>query len=394
MVNRFLPLVFIPVFIFSDAIAGGPKLKLTGKMDVRFIDMRHNAALSYKNSLTPMKPHDGFDSNLNVAAEVSNKSDSGLVYGARINLETTARNNRGTSSHIYITTDYGKIEFGSDKSAVAKMKITSTSNAAGTAGGWDMYVKSDPASTSTEYITGWSGFLDQKSRGSGSKNNAEFSRKITYYTPVISGWQVGVSYIPDTDNRGYDVPSSTDNVTVSKVRFVDAIAAAVFYSKKIDSDLSFRSAVAYETAKSVPLSITSGGTKNSYKLSRLSNYTIGSEVKYKDFSLAASYGNYMKSCTNKDLDIIDRNTNLYGATAKYIWDKKLSVSLGGFVSKHKGSKFSSATLAADYAIMPGILPYAEITIYKTSGKYKKSSNNIVSDSSKGTVFVAGLRVQF
>ncbi|MBP7190700.1 MAG: porin, partial [Rickettsiaceae bacterium] len=368
MLKRILPLILTLTFLSSNIFAAGPKLKLNGKIDFRFIKMHHNAELLPKNKVTNMQPNMGFDSTVNVIADASNKTDYGLTYGARVNLQTSARNNRSTASHIYLTTkDYGKIELGSDKTAAAKMKITSTSNAAATGGGWDAYVKSDPMNTKTEYIVSWAGFLDQKVRPGGKKNNAEYSRKITYYTPEFSGWQIGVSYIPDSDNRGYARPSSNDNTfsEEAKVHFVDALSMAVSYKKDINNDWGFRGAVAVEKASEVvPLSVTTppraagaAAVTTKYKLSTLNNYTVGAEVKYQNLSLATSYGNYMKSCTNEEYDVNGRSTQIYGATVKYILDKKLSVSLGGFKSKHKGNDFSSATLAADYKIASGILPY-------------------------------------
>lgn len=383
-------ILFFSIF-YSSSHASEMQVKLNGKLDFQSIIYHHD---SPNTPLSPLRENMAFNNSANIIANASNKTDCGMVYGAMINLKTTNRNSRATSSGIYLTTNYGKYEFGSDKSALSKMKITSFSNAAATGGGVDSLINSDPKKTNTLYITGWANFLDAKTRPSGKSHNAEYARKITYYTPEIYGFQMGISYIPDSTNRGYKTVGENTEAEVKtnnqryKIHFIDAIAGGISYKKQYSDDLSMRSSVVFEKAKTV----SDKHNPTDIKFSNLKSYVVGSEVKYKQFSLAASFGDYLKSVTNKNINTLGRNTKLYGATARYNIDK-LSMSIGQFRSTHYTNKFRSTTVAMDYKIAPGILPYAEITFYNTKGKNinDKTMNN---HSTSGNILLLGAKFEF
>lgn len=382
--------MFFLIF-YSNSYASDLKVKLNGKLDFQSIIYNHD---SPNTPLTPLSEHMAFNSSANIIANASNQTDFGLIYGAMVNLKTTNRNSRATASGLYLTTDYGKYELGSDKTALSKMRITSFSNAAATGGGVDSLINSDPKKTNTLYITGWANFLDAKTRPSGKSHNAEYSRKITYYTPEIAGFQMGISYIPDSTNRGYKTLGEETESEVKtnnqryKIHFLDGLAGGISYKKQYSNDLSMRSAIVLEKAKT----ISDKKNPSNIKFSNLKNYVVGTEVKYKKFSLAASFGDYLKSVTNKNINTIGRNTKLYGATARYNIDK-LSMSIGQFRSTHYKNKFFSTTVAMDYKIAPGILPYGEITFYSTKGKNikGKSLNN---HSTSGNILLLGAKFEF
>ncbi len=384
----FFLLFVLPCVAFS---ANDVQVKLNGKLDFQSITYHHD---SHASQLSPLRKTFAFNNSASVVAKVSNKIDSGMTYGAMVNLRTTNRNNRSTSSGLYLVTNYGKLEFGSDKSAAAKMKISSFSNAAATGGGVDSFINSDPRKTNTLYITGWANFLDAKIRPSANKHNAEYARKITYYTPDISGFQMGISYIPDSTNRGYKSFHSDSESSVKtqhqkyKVHFIDGVAAGISYGKKYSSDFSMRSSIVFEKAKTV----SDKKNPTDAKFSNLKNYVIGTEIKYQNFSVAASFGDYLKSATNDVVNNLGKKTHIYGVTVRYDINK-LSMSLSGFRSHHYTNKFSSATLAMDYKIAPGILPYAEVTFYEAKGRTLKNKS-IFSHSSKGNLVILGAKFEF
>ena len=82
---------------------------------------------------------------------------------------------------------------------MTKMNITGYSNASATGGMWDAWVAPDIRNNKIQYVTNSGNFLDTKTR---NLDKVEYSRKILYYTPKISGFQLGVSYVPDTVNDG------------------------------------------------------------------------------------------------------------------------------------------------------------------------------------------------
>lgn len=378
------------IMITSTASANDVKVKFNGKLDFQAGFSNHSDKGAENTSI--VSKDSAFNSTANFIADASNTLDSGLVYGAKINLHTATRNNRSTSSHLYITSAAGKLEFGSDKSVYNKMRISSLSNAAATAGGIDPWLKNK---ADVGYAATWSNYLDGKIRPAGNLNNAEFARKITYYTPTIYDFQFGISYIPDTKNRGYRAFNDTSgkDANSAKIHFKDAIATGLTYNKKFSDDLKLRTAIVYEKGKTIPLA------SDASKRSNLRTYTIGAELTYKDFSVAAAFSDYFKSATLASEPY--RKTKSYGVTGRYNHPSRISTSLGYYTSTAQGNKFSSITLASEYKIMPGLLPYAEITLYQTKGRYnstigKNSYGTLLSTTQKhkGSLVLIGAKLEF
>ena len=209
------------IALTSTAYASDVKVKLAGKLDVQAGFSKHSDKGAANTSI--LSKNSALSTTANIVADASNTLDSGLVYGAKINLHTSTRNNRSASSHLYITSAAGKFEFGSDKSVYNKMRITSFSNAAATGGGADAWLKNN---ADIGYSAAWSNYLDGKIRPAGNLNNAEFARKITYYTPTFYNFQFGISYIPDTQNRGFRTFNDTTHA--------DAKTAPLYFKNGID----------------------------------------------------------------------------------------------------------------------------------------------------------------
>lgn len=378
------------IALASTSYASDVKVKLSGKLDVQAGFSKHSNNKADNTSV--LSKNSALSTTANIVADANNTLDSGLVYGAKINLHTSTRNNRSASSSLYITSSAGKFEFGSDKSAYNKMRITSFSNAAATAGGADAWLKND---ANIGYAAVWSNYLDGKIRPSGNANNAEFARKITYYTPTFHNLQFGISYIPDTQNRGFRSFNASPNTHagIAHIQFKNAIATGLTYNYQFNDDLTAKAAVVYEKGKTIALATDAS------KRSNLKTYTIGTEVTYKDASIAAAVSDYMKSATLASEPY--RNTKTYGITGRYNHPSKISTSLGYFTSTAQGNKYSSVTLASEYKIMPGLLPYAEVTFYQTKGKYNstlgKNSYGTPTKSiekHKGSLALIGARLEF
>lgn len=378
------------IFLSSTSYGSDVKVKFNGKIDFQAGFSNH----SDKNAspISIVNKDSALNSTANFAADASNSLDSGVVYGAKINLQTSTRNNRSTSSHLYLTSGAGKFEFGSDKTVYNKMRISSFSNAAATGGGIDTWLKNNP---NVGYSATWSNYLDGKIRPAGALNNAEFARKITYYTPTVYDFQFGISYIPDTQNRGFRALDDTSHkdADVVKIHFKNAIAAGATYNKQISDDLKLRTAVVYEKGKTISL------PSDKSKRSNLKTYTIGAELSYKDFSIASAFSNYLKSATLASEPY--RNTKTYGLTGRYNHPSKVSTSLGYYTSTAQGNKYSSFTLASEYKIMPGLLPYAEVTFYQTKGKYNSTlgkedygTSLSIPAKHKGSLMLIGAKLEF
>ncbi len=190
-----------PSMTLADNTA--PKVSLKGGLDFSCGYYKHNH--SANTTVSAHQKRMGLNSTAYFYVDAQNTTDAGFTYGAQIGIETSARNTRKVSSFLYTISDSGKIELGSNKSAVNAMKITGYSNACANADLWDVWVRTDPANKGGLYILNFGNFLDAKTR---TMPKEEYSRKITYYTPKLGNFQLGISYIPDTSNVGYEATNT------------------------------------------------------------------------------------------------------------------------------------------------------------------------------------------
>ena len=144
----------------------------------------------------------GFLTIADLYVDISNEADNGVKYGAKVSAQTTTQNSRAVPSFLYFESNIGRLEFGSNKSAYSKMSISGYTNACSV--DWSRWSQLD---STMPYISGNANFLDSYNRTSGQ---VEYSRKVSYYTPDMQGWKVGLTYVPDTSNAGYTSPG--DNI--------------------------------------------------------------------------------------------------------------------------------------------------------------------------------------
>ncbi|MDX1924181.1 MAG: porin [Rickettsiaceae bacterium] len=354
-----------------------------------------NDATAKPNYITQNQKNLAFLSTAYVGITAQNTLESGFIYGAKIALDTTTKSSRKMQSCIFMENYAGRVELGSEKSAMSKMRITPYSVAAGPGDAWDMWVKTDPVGAKDQqipYATGFSNFLDQKMRASG---RVEYSRKVTYYTPEFYGFQIGVSYIPDSSNVGYsEIKDESIRYTPSRSKYYftvrNGFASGITYSKEFSKDTKLKLSFVNETGK-VVAKPKDPNTTVPYDFGYLNTYNFGAQLTMGKVSIAASYGDYMRSLTTKDQ--LRRKTQIYGVGAKYAWDKDLSTSITYVKSEHMKNQIYAITLGADYKLAPGLLPYAGITYFSTNGKYNHSQDEKPSVH-KGVIGIVGTKLEF
>lgn len=281
------------------------------------------------------------------------------------------------------------------------MRITGYKSSCASGNGWDAFINSSPKNGKdaiVPYVTNFCSFLDSKTR---TTKLTDYSRKITYFTPKFGSdehkIQVGVSYVPDTSNAGHD---NIDNqhlhtpVSVSNYKFAikDGVSYGLVYEGKYSDKLSAKVAFIGERGKPIAFDKLNKYAKSDQKFKDLNTYNIGGEVTYDQFSVAASYMNYNKSLTNAEIDTLGRNTSISSGGIKYKFcEGKYAASLNHFHSDHKKNKLDATSLGVDYLITAGLKTYAQLTYYKTKGRFLEN-NEIKSDKSKGTIFIIGGKI--
>ncbi len=354
---------------------------------------------------------------------------NGVIAGAKIVLLTTTKPKTSVGyngSHLFLETDYGKVELGSPYDAGAKMRITGYKVVAATGTSWNKYIKLDSAhmkyeglkpdfdSSDNFYMESFSnGFNDMTSK-------TEAARKVSYYTPKINGFQFGISYTPDSANTGGNrdinnldiidkhltsksktgiktINLVNGNVILLNQNVKDAISAGISYQHEFLEDVAMQLSVTAEYAKPARklLILENEQTKKvviESKLSNLKSYNIGAVLSYGNFSCAASYGSLGKSLTTPEYHKVSRITEYYNGAVAYT-QGPIKTSLSYFKSSRYKNTIDTVSLGTEYLVTPGLLPYAEISYFRAKGR-PVYLTDAPKAKTRGTVALIGARLKF
>ena len=114
--------------------------------------------------------------------------DNGLSFGANIQLESFSSGDQIDENYGYIEGGFGRFQFGSENSAAHLMQYSAPQVGAPISTGWVTAFIPTPA--------GFSGFLGPFAEQANDDNT------LTYFTPRLFGFQLGVSYTPNVQNNG------------------------------------------------------------------------------------------------------------------------------------------------------------------------------------------------
>lgn len=389
----------------NPSLAAENKVKMGGIYDFQAIHYKSNGDTNQRVVSTRNKEF-GFYTSGNIFVDYQLIAENGNLYGAKISLEHTTVNDRAVPFFLYIESELGRVEGGAESSAGKKMRINGYSASCGPGNGWNSRViasPSNPAKPSEKlipYITNFCSFLDSKTRTS---LRSDYSRKVTYFTPKMAlaekhHIQLGISYIPDSSNMGHDdinVDKQNPPVVSPKYKFVikDGISYGITYTGKFRDKLETKLSFVGEYGKTHAFN-KADNTKSSIKFKDLNTYVIGGILTYEKISFSAAYGNYNKSLTAKEVDLISRDSYVYGYGAKYTMGK-YAFSINQFRSSHKKSKLNATSLGMDYEIALGLKAYLQTNFYQANGKYMDASSNTVkSNKNHGMLTFLGAKISF
>ena len=386
-------------------------------------DKDHKAPLA----ISPNQESSSFFTSQKVSLKVEGKADS-LTYGAVLRLQMIANgadkysDTRNDRSHIYLDTDAGTVQMGSNFAASKMLQIDASSIAAATGGvngDWSNFAslnivnKSatsvDPSNNKTDAAFAKSVAASSTIAGVDTLSNrldsGESARKITYLSPKISGLQVGLSFAPDLNNTGTGTALTKDSAKGLymglPVRVKNLWSMGLKYSNNFNEvDVALAAVADKGTAARQDLdkrTITVNGKtatlSDSEKFRDLKTYSLGGKVGTQGVTLALSYHNDGQSLT---LVSQDRFKSSWWTTGVSYKQGNMFTSLT-YLSGKKGSKNNGPTLTtkvislgAEYEVVPGLKPYAEVTAVSMKPK------NVSSDDSKGkaTVFIIGTKLKF
>jgi hypothetical protein len=354
------------LFASAASAAETPKVTVGG-----FLDFQAGVA---SDDLDGAQRGYGFRNDTEVNINVDGKSDSGLGYGAAIDLEadvTADADGQGLNAsrtYVYLDGNWGRFELGSNNGAGEALKVDASNIARGSGGihgGW-WYFANHPGAA---YITSAALPLDHGSTSVAGGETTDNINKITYYSPRMSGFQLGLSYAPDGTDRGQTV-TRTDSAAGG---VGDIFDVGVNYENQWDA-VSLAAAVTAEFGDS-DVSTTED----------LSAWNAGLALGYAGFHLAGSYGDWDDSLLASGADAnywtlgAGYDFGAFGASVTYL-DSEIDVAGGS-------DEFNNLAIGADYELAPGLTPYVELSLYEFDAPVGGTDND-------GSVFLLGTLLSF
>ena len=337
----------------------------------------------------------GFRNDNEITVKVDGKTDRGLGYGAEIDLEsdiTGDANNQGLNASrtfTYLEGNFGRVELGGNKSVAATQRIDASTLAVATGGingAFNYFVNqgaqgagSSLAGASTGFITNAKLTSEHGSLNAIGDETTYNSTKVSYYTPKFSGFQAGVSYTPQLNDRGQTIGRS------STTGLSDVIDAGLSYDHTFGA-FKLAASGTYEYAKGEGLAGAAGLGSDD-----VNEFNVGALLGWGGWSVAGSYGDYIDSGV-AGVDGwywtagLGYSAGPVGLSATFLQSELSNDAVAG------DSKFNNLVLGADYKLAPGLTPYAEVSFYEFNGAGDVATT--ANYTNKGTSVILGTQVAF
>ncbi len=330
----------------------------------------------------------------------ASKEVNDVTYGGKIVLVPTAKRKGSpdyNGSHIYLMSDFGKIEAGSPISPSSQMMIDGSTIAAATFDDWARYAKFATAylmqgsKVEPSFTTFAEFFLDSKltTTLASRSYSSEPARSVVYYTPKFefgssTKLQVGVAYTPDSSNTGADNPSTNssgedvrkvedgtiDKFTIDRT-VKDALSGGVSLEQNFADGVDAKLAVTGEYGKSAGrakrFATPTDTDPATFKLSNLRTFNIGAILNVGSFSYAGSFGSLGKSLTTSEFHRTGRKTDYYSGTVAYK-QGPFAASVSYFKSDQFKNTVDAVSIGTNYLVAPGFKPYFEISTFILKGR--------------------------
>lgn len=375
--KRFLRIIilFLTVFHISEtAFAEGPDITVGGFSS--FITGTTNQKNEYRIDADSRDTKFMNDNEIFIA--VTDRSDSGLVYGAEIDLEadvTADTLNQGLNAHktfIFLESSVGRVEMGSVFGPARMMKIDASTISRGFGG-----VEGDWSFFSNVLTVGAGNYivvpelpLDYGTVAYGV-GDAENSTKISYYTPEYKGFQFGVAYSPDSGSRG---TAAAFNTNTNDPRFFENIAIVGATYKASVQDINIATSFGGQF-----------GNAENRNREDLNAYSLGASINYAKFTIGGSYSDWGKTGS---LKIANKKGGDYWSLGASYVDGPVGTSIGYFSSSREGNDVVSYVWGIDYALAPGLTPFGEVAVFGIDPENRSISKNT------GTVVILGTLLNF
>jgi hypothetical protein len=340
------------------------------------------------------------DTDVEAIIYADGKTDSGLLYGAQIQLlkDDNDPEEGDDQQFAYIGGNWGKVEAGDADGAADKLAIYAP-NDFGTGGITGKYFQFLNSGTIFDDYSGYNQIA------AGNKRyklfDSESASKISYYTPRFAGFQLGASYAPDSEGNG-NRNDTTQNGNVddlynqaTNASFENYVEAGANYEADFgDVGFAFGGSYVYAGAKG-----SSSGPSD--KVEDLNGYQVGTSVEYMGFTVGGGYvwqgdSGITQSVRNKT-DSTGYNFGLQYETGPFIVGANalLAENQGAF---SKDNQLDVYSVGATYILAPGLTTFVEGSFVPTNeGSYVDTTSATGFsnyDSNSGSAIILGTKVEF
>jgi len=277
--------------------------------------------------------------------------DNGLAIGGQIQVEgqQTGAGEMIDEQFIYVNGSFGRLELGTDNAAHYRMHYGIKSNGIGIDEG---------------DVGEWVAGVDRQLRATNLTFLLENDEnKVTYFSPRVSGFQVGASYMPDMtiqtsprSNPNFEADANRDNAFSLGGNYVTDVA-----------DMSIKASIGYMNA--------GGGLAGNDE-----GLTAGLQLGFGGFTASFAYGEHEDDTNTEDVNVfgfgIGYNAGPAGVSIAYIRGE----------DSDDNDKQDAFEMGASYSMGPGVT--AKGSVYyverKTAGV----------DAADGVAVVGGLALSF
>jgi len=336
------------------------------------------------------------DTTINVTAAGSTDS---FDYGAVVELiADSSANNAGATgnkngdiggnkTYLYIENDsFGRFEAGQNVGAQNTLEVDASRIARGTGGiNGDWVYGVNPVATAGSNTLGTSYLVTPNLPTGDEDTDAGLSNKITYYTPRFSGFQAGITYSPDTGNRGSATPTP---LTGQAGQFEGVIAGGVNFESDIADGVGLMASI-----------VGVQGNAEVNTVNDLSAYSLGLGLEFEGFSVAGSWADLGDSGVVSTATVNDESefwtlgaayeNGPYGVSVTYL-DSTLGTGVAAGAGNGTGeNELTNLVVGADYQMAPGLVPYVEASFFDLEA----GSTTATFDNS-GTAVLVGANLAF
>jgi predicted porin len=364
-----------------------------------------------KSDNNPNEQKPAFRNDNEIHFNIAGKTDAGLGYGAEIDLQAdidgsgassgAGSANQGLNAHrtySWLQGDqWGHVEFGSNDGAARTLKVDASNIARATGGIDGDFVRfadtTNPAGGSgtafgttgagRSFITAPRLPVEHGPATTFYSDTWTNDTKITYYTPRFSGFQLGVSYAPDLNNRG-QLTNRVDSATAT----LDAhniISGGINYEGQFNAgDMGpFGLAVALTGEAGKTDSLATGATPDDLRA-----WNGGAKLSWLGWSAAGSYGDWKSSFGNNQAYYwtagLAYETGPIGASVTYMDSRDKPAG--------ENNKFRDVSFGVDYKLAPGLTPFVEYTWYDLDANGNPAAGGLVDN--RGGVLIVGSQLSF